>query len=134
MGFAGLEAAAIAALSLPALGVDHRAVLLAAAAGVAWTGGMATAALYTAMMDAAAERTAGTDFTVQQSLAAIGPMLATGLSGFVVSSAGYAGVYVLAAAWALAAVALVRGMALPRVAPRGIFPSSGPTLAAAQNS
>lgn len=114
MVFGVVQAAAIAALLAPAAGVIHRAALLSAAAGVAWAGGMATAALYTAMMDASAERTAGSDFTLQQSLAAVGPMVATGLSGFVVSAGGYGTLYAGAAVMALVAVALVRAATLPQ--------------------
>ena len=114
MLFASVQAVAIAALLVPSFGAHQRAVLLAAAAGVAFSGGMATAALYTAMMDAAAHRTAGTDFTLQQSLAAVGPIVATGLSGFVVAVAGYGALYAGAAALALLAVALVAGTTLPQ--------------------
>lgn len=114
MVFASVQAVAIAALLVPSFGAHQRVVLLAAAAGVAFSGGMATAALYTAMMDAAAHRTAGTDFTLQQSLAAVGPMVATGLSGFVVALGGYGALYAGAAALALVAVALVAGATLPQ--------------------
>lgn len=114
VSFATFQAVAIASLLIPLVGARQRAVLLAAAAAVAFAGGMATAALYTAMMDAAARRTAGTDFTLQQSLAAVGPMVATGLSGFVVALGGYGTLYVLAAGLALLAVALVAGATLPR--------------------
>ncbi|MDA8018066.1 MAG: MFS transporter [Thermoanaerobaculia bacterium] len=112
--FASLQAGAIASLLLPTFGAHHGAVLLAVAAGVAFTGGMATAALYTAMMDAAGQRTAGTDFTLQQSLAAVGPIIATGLSGFVVALGGYGALYALAVGLALLAVTLVRGATLPQ--------------------
>ena len=117
MAFASFQAVAIGALLIPAFGLTIRSVLLVAAAGVAFTGGMATAALYTAMMDAASHRTAGTDFTLQQSLAAVGPMVATGLSGFVVALGGYGMLYAGAAGLALAAVALVSGTTLPQAEP-----------------
>ena len=62
-----------------------------------FTGGMATVALFTAMMDACRPQSAGTDYTVQASMqVCVGGGLHA-VSGFVASSLGY-GVHFLAAA------------------------------------
>ena len=61
----------------------------------------------TAAMDASAYDTAGSDFTIQQSLAAVGPMVAAGVSGLSAASLGYAGHFALAAALQMAIVAAV---------------------------
>lgn len=61
------------------------------------TGGAATAVLYTAAMDACSLASAGTDFTLQQSLAAFGPIVAAAGSGFSAAALGYPGHFLLAA-------------------------------------
>lgn len=60
------------------------------------TGGMATVALFTAMMDACERRTGATDYTVQASVVVIASGLGSSLSGFVAGAAGYAAHFVAA--------------------------------------
>jgi len=62
------------------------------------TSGMATAALFTAMMDFSRPRSAGTDYTVQASIVVIATGAATLLSGVSASALGYASHFVAAAA------------------------------------
>lgn len=88
---------ALAAYLLPALGVGGLGTLVAVVMTSSLIAGAATAVLYTAAMDAAAYDTAGTDFTIQQSLAAVGPMVAASLSGVSAAALGYAGHFALAA-------------------------------------
>ena len=57
---------------------------------------MATTALYTSMMDRSRSETAATDFTLQQSLAAIGPVIAASFSGFSAAALGYGGHFLVA--------------------------------------
>ncbi len=109
---------AMAAYLLPALGYGGLALTYAVVIASAFAGGAATAALYTAAMDASAYATAGTDFTIQQSLAAVGPMVAAGVSGLSAAALGYAGHFALAAGLQLLIVgalaispALRRGLA-----------------------
>src|SRR5690606_15785913 len=92
---------------IPAGGFGGWPALVLAAVAVAFGGGAATAALYTAAMDASRRSTAGTDFTLQQSLAAIGPLLAAATSGYSVARLGYGGHFLLAAAVQVAVVAIV---------------------------
>ncbi len=61
------------------------------------TGGMATAALFTAMMDVCEETTASTDYTVQASVVVITTGAAQALSGFTAERFGYQGNYLLSA-------------------------------------
>jgi len=101
--FASLLAVAIVGLMAPLLGWRSLPVFWLSSIGVSLAGGMATTALYTHMMDRSSRETGGTDFTLQQSLAAIGPLLGVGLSGWVAESWGYATLFVLCAVVSLAA-------------------------------
>lgn len=104
--FAAIQSVAILAYLLPAGGSSDLPTLAGALLVVAFAGGASTAALYTAMMDASQADSAGTDFTIQQSLCAIGPVIGTGLSGFSVAAWGYSGHFLLCAAIACAAFVL----------------------------
>jgi len=61
------------------------------------TSGMATAALFTAMMDFSRPTSAGTDYTVQASIVVIATGTATLLSGVSAHAIGYTGHFVVAA-------------------------------------
>ncbi len=113
--FALVQALAILGYLLPANG----SVTLAAVAVfmAAFAGGLATAALYTCMMDGCRPETAATDFTLQQSLCAIGPVIGTGLSGFSANALGFSGHFVLCAGVSLLAVAAVSRSTLPSEQP-----------------
>ncbi len=87
--FGFLQSAALGAFLLPASGIGGKPVIFLASMTVAFAGGMATAALYTNMMDRCTSRTAATDFSLQQSLAAVGPIVAASLSGFTANRLGY---------------------------------------------
>ena len=112
--FGALQVAAISSYALPASGASSLGVVAAVALLVAMCGGMATAALYTSMMDHADPRTAGTDFTFQQSVCAFGPLAGTILSGFLATALGFAGYFFLCSGIALVALGLV---AVVRLAP-----------------
>jgi PAT family beta-lactamase induction signal transducer AmpG len=87
--FGLVQAVAICGLALPGLGFTEAVTVYSVAIASAFAGGMATAALYTSMMDHSSPETSATDFSLQQSLAAVGPLLASSLSGFSASSLGY---------------------------------------------
>lgn len=110
-------AAALAAHVVPALGLGGLMLIqmVIVAGGIA--SGAATSALYTAAMDASSYDTAGTDFTIQQSLAATGPMLAAAVSGFSAAAIGYAGHFALAA---LVQLAVVTPLILSATLRRGV--------------
>ncbi len=71
------------------------------------TGGMATVALFTAMMDACERRTGATDYTVQASVVVFASGLGSSVSGFFARAAGYpvhfvlAGVLCVLGTWAM---------------------------------
>ncbi len=105
--FGGFNALAIAGYLIPASGFVSAPVIYGVATVAAFAGGMATAALYTNMMDRSAPDSAGTDFTVQQSLCAIGPLIGAGASGFLAARLGYSGHFVVCITFAVAAVIVV---------------------------
>lgn len=65
--------------------------LMAIAAMEYFTGGLATVALFTAMMDVADPEAGATDYTVQASMVVIATILAGIAAGFVAETIGYAG-------------------------------------------
>lgn len=105
IGFGALQAMALATYIVPALGGGGLVAIYGAIVASGLGGGLATAALYTGMMDRSASATAATDFTTQQSLAAIGPLIAAAGSGWSAATLGYAGHFGVAVAVQLAAVA-----------------------------
>ena len=109
--------AALAAHVVPALGLGGLTLIQTVIVVGGIASGAPTSALYTAAMDASSYDTAGTDFTIQQSLAATGPMLAAALSGFSAAAFGYAGHFALAA---LVQLAVVTQLALSATLRRGV--------------
>lgn len=76
--------------------------------------GMATAALFTCMMDACREEHAATDYTLQACVVVIATGVAAALSGFVAEGIGYVGLFAVSSALTLIGTALVaRRGALP---------------------
>jgi MFS transporter, PAT family, beta-lactamase induction signal transducer AmpG len=109
VAFALVQAVAICGLALPGLGYTDPVLIYSVAIASAFSGGMATAALYTSMMDHCSQETSATDFTIQQSLAAIGPLLASFFSGFSAAAFGYPVHFAICAGvTALAAVLVAR--------------------------
>lgn len=96
LAFGGIQAMALALYILLAREVGGLSLIYGVVIASAAAGGMATAALYTRMMDVSRYDSAASDFTVQQSLAAIGPLIAAGLSGFSATAIGYSGHFMLA--------------------------------------
>ena len=115
--FGLVQAVAIGGLALPGLGFTETAVIYSVAIVSAFTGGMATAALYTSMMDHSSSETSATDFSLQQSLAAVGPLLASSFSGFLASSLGYPVHFALCAGVTAAAALLVARCFVPADTP-----------------
>lgn len=76
---------------LPALLPElPRQALYALCMGEHFTGGLATVALFTLMMDACGEQSSATDYTLQASVVVITTGAAAALSGFVAGPLGYA--------------------------------------------
>jgi PAT family beta-lactamase induction signal transducer AmpG len=114
----------LVAFMLPATGFLQLPVILAVAALAAFVGGMATTALYTNMMDRCDPHTAASDFTLQQSLSAVGPIFAAAFSGFSAAGLGYPVHFVICALIALAAPLLAaRRLQATHAAPIVLEPS-----------
>lgn len=102
-----LQASGVAAYVLPARGLVGPDVLWALTAYEHLVGGMATAALFTVMMDFCRPGRAATDYTVQASLEVISKTLVGGVSGFSAARLGYADHFALSAGLCLATLALI---------------------------
>ncbi|MCY1012361.1 MFS transporter [Nannocystis pusilla] len=95
--FAAVQALAVASYAIPAAGWRDGWVLYALCTFEHFSSGMATAALFTMMMDAARPQTAGTDYTIQASVVVLATGLGSALSGFSAAEFGYATHFLLAA-------------------------------------
>ncbi|MEM1248223.1 MAG: MFS transporter [Acidobacteriota bacterium] len=114
--FGVFQSLALLGYLAPARGFVEMVWVMPVVAVAACAGGLATAALYTCMMDRCDPRTPATDFTLQQSLAAIGPMIGATTSGVLAAAIGYELLFVLSSAIVVAAVALVVLRLTPSVA------------------
>lgn len=109
--FGVLQASGVAAYAFIVVTGATGALLWGAVIYEHFVGGLATAALFTAMMDASRPERAGTDYTVQASIVVFASGAASALSGLVAEAIGYSALFVLGATLALAGPALA---ALPR--------------------
>ena len=91
--FAVCHAFALLGYLAPAAGPTAPFLLYAIVLAAAFTGGLATAAVYTAMMDRSDGASSATDFTLQQSLCAMGPLVASLLSGVVADRWGHVALF-----------------------------------------
>lgn len=107
VAFGLLQAATVAGyayLALANLGDD---ALYALCGAEHFASGMATAALFTCMMDWCSERSAGTDYTVQASAVVIATGAAGALAGVSAHALGYLGHFCVATVLAIGAIAVV---------------------------
>jgi PAT family beta-lactamase induction signal transducer AmpG len=122
--FALFHAVALVGYLMPAGGRTEPVVLYGVVLAAAFTGGLATTAIYTSMMDRSDPASSATDFTLQQSLCAFGPLVSSILSGVVAARFGYsvlfgACVAVAVLAAGLAARRTISSSALPAAQPPG---------------
>lgn len=110
--FGGLQTLAIGSLALAAE-LPSIAMFYAVTIAEHVTSAMATAALFTAMMDRCRDTHAGTDYTVQASLVVITTGVIAALSGLSAQALGYTGHFLAAAALSAIAVAIA-ARATPR--------------------
>lgn len=80
-----------------------------------FAGGLATTALFTAMMDASRSEDAATDYTLQASIVVFASGAGSALSGFGATALGYAGLFALGAGLALLAPLLASLPPLTRI-------------------
>ncbi|MEM7050526.1 MAG: MFS transporter [Acidobacteriota bacterium] len=119
--FSAFQGLAVLAFALPAVGYSSLPLIWAISATAAFAGGMATAALYTQMMDRASTRFGGTDFTLQQSLAVVGPLVGASVSGLVAQALGYGPHFGICAAISLG-MALFVAVALRDLSEESVAP------------
>jgi len=107
VAFGLLQAASIAGYAYVAAGTPTRAALYVACTAEFFAGGMATAALFTSMMDWCSRATGATDYSVLASAVVIATGATAALSGFSAQAAGYAGHFGVATVLSLGAVLAV---------------------------
>jgi PAT family beta-lactamase induction signal transducer AmpG len=115
--FGLLQAASVAGYAYLALSKPGQPALYVAAAAEHFAGGMATAALFTCMMDWCESDSSATDYTVQASTVVVATAGASAASGFSAQAFGYFGHFCLATVLALGAVVAVRLLFPPVPAP-----------------
>lgn len=94
--FGLLQAIAVVALILPAIGIRNPVVLYAVSTGEVFARSVASTALFTVMMDKSRPETAGSDYTLQSSVYVIGHHVGVpALSGFIAAASGYTGVFTI---------------------------------------
>jgi MFS family permease len=105
IAFGLLQAGAVAGYAYLAAGKPSQAALYLVCAAEHLAGGMATAALFTCMMDWCSRETSATDYTVQASAVVIATGIASALAGFSAQAIGYFGHFCIATVLAVAALA-----------------------------
>jgi predicted MFS family arabinose efflux permease len=116
--FGFLQAATVAGYAYLALAKPTHAALYVVCAAEHFAGGMATAALFTCMMDWCSVGTSATDYTVQASAVVIATAAASAVAGFSAQAFGYFGHFCLATVLALGALVAVRVLfPVPAAAP-----------------
>ena len=87
--FGIIQAFAVAAWAILPMGVVSKPVIYLLSALEHFTGGLATAALFTAMMDHCRKQCAGSDYTIQACIVVTMTILASTLSGISATEMGY---------------------------------------------
>jgi MFS transporter, PAT family, beta-lactamase induction signal transducer AmpG len=106
--FGAAQAATVAGYAFLAAHTPSAQALYVLCAAEHLAGGMATAALFTCMMDWCSSASSATDYTVQASAVVIATGVASAIAGFSAQVFGYFGHFVIATGLAVAAVAVVR--------------------------
>jgi MFS transporter, PAT family, beta-lactamase induction signal transducer AmpG len=122
--FAVLQLITVAGYAVIARGKPELDALYAICAAEHLGSGMATAALFTCMMDWCEPETSATDYTVQACAVVIATGLASALSGFSAGALGYFGHFCVATAVALGSVVAALWL-FPRSPPARLTPSGG---------
>lgn len=107
VAFAGFQAIAVFGYAYVAKDHPGSTVIYGLCAAEHFAGGMATAALFTCMMDWTEPDTVATDYTIQASVVVIATGVAASLSGFSAQRLGYGAHFLLASVFALLVPPLV---------------------------
>ena len=123
VAFGVLQSLSVAGYALAA-SVHHDGLLYTVVGLEHLTGGMATAALFTIMMDVSRPERAATDYTLQASVVVIASGVAISASGFLAEAMTYAPFFALSSILSLAGTIAV-GVMWPRTrAARALFPEA----------
>lgn len=122
--FGGLQAATVLGYGWVANEpTAERDVLYVLSAVEHFAGGLATAALFTRMMDWCRPETSATDYTVQASIYVIAHGIAGVAAGYSADKLGYANHFFISAAMAILALVLVRPLNVDPPSPQSPLPS-----------
>jgi len=103
--FGLMQAIAVVALTLPAIGISNPVVLYGVSTSEVFARSLANTALFTMMMDKSRRETAGSDYTLQSSVFIIGHHVGVpALSGFIARALGYTSVFLIGFVICLASV------------------------------
>ncbi len=105
--FSLLWAIAMLTYLLPTFGVTSLPVLYLVTIGAFFTLGIMNTITFTIQMDKSRLEAPGTDYTIQNSLAVLGSIVAAALSGVIAKSIGYRGVFGLSFAIAILSVLII---------------------------
>lgn len=108
--FGALQAVAVAGYAIVATGTPTMTTLYVACAWEHLAGGLATAALFTCMMDWCSPESSATDYTTQASIVVIATGTASAIAGFSAGAFGYVGHFTLATVGAAAALVVVAAL------------------------
>jgi MFS family permease len=122
LAFGAAQAATVAGYAYVAIGHPRLGALYTLCAAEHFAGGMATAALFTSMMDWCRSGSSATDYTVQASAVVIATGIASAVAGVSAQALGYFGHFCLAAALALLSLAPVARLLTPQGAIRARAP------------
>lgn len=92
---------------LPAFGVKSLPVLYLVAIGAFFTLGIMNTITFTIQMDKSRPEAPGTDYTMQNSLAVLGSIVAAAFSGVIAKAVGYRGVFGLSLAIAILSILII---------------------------
>jgi predicted MFS family arabinose efflux permease len=121
IGFGIVQAIAVLALTLPAMGLRDPVLLYAVSTGEVFARSLASTALFTVMMDKSRRETAGSDYTLQSSVFIVGHHIGIpALSGFIAAALGYTGVFLIGFGVCLVAVWLATKMIVQPSVPPGL--------------
>jgi len=105
--FGLIQAFAVTAWAIIPLGSLDKSVIYAISTLEHFSGGLATAALFTVMMDHCRKQCAGSDYTIQSCIVVTMNIIASALSGISASSFGYEWHFVIAGIMSLLAFPLI---------------------------
>lgn len=115
MIFGVLQVVGTSGYAIAAMGFDALPILYGWTILEHFTGGLATAALFTMMMDVCDATSGGTDYTIMASVVVLSTGVGQAVSGFVAAKIGYLGVFTTSAVAGAVGLVLIGWVLRPRV-------------------